>query len=165
MPPRITRKSYRPRASDRTMVDNVQPRSLSCFRIRKRHHENRMDLRRANNPEPLTMTWAGERSEHFCSFQSPGLSFLLTLPFIERAYRTSTVLAGKMPGNPTIRPSGRWRIESEDNFRFADYWKVDVRSTPLLPLLNGLNIAGDLIQVRKVVTGQQSQHNVQGFRP
>src|SRR6202158_4625742 len=87
MPPRITRKSYRPRASDRTMVDNVQPRSLSCFRIRKRRHENRMDLRRANNPEPLTMTWAGERSEHFCSFQSPGLSFLLTLPFIERTYR------------------------------------------------------------------------------
>ena len=88
MPPRITRKSYRPRASDRTMVDNVQPRSLSCFRIRKRRHENRMDLRRANTPEPLNMTWAGERSEHFCSFQSPGLSFPLTLPFIERAYRT-----------------------------------------------------------------------------
>jgi len=33
------------------------------------------------------MTWAGERSEHFCSFQSPGIFFLLTLPFIERAYR------------------------------------------------------------------------------
>ena len=33
------------------------------------------------------MTWAGERGEHFCSFQSPGLFFLLTLPFIERAYR------------------------------------------------------------------------------
>src|ERR1700687_4202555 len=102
MPPRITRKSYRPRASDRTMVDNVQPRSLSCFRIRKRRHENRMDLRRANNPEPLTMTWAGERSEHFCSFQSPGLSFLLTLPFIERAYRTSSQgLVLNMSGNLT----------------------------------------------------------------
>src|SRR5258708_2724669 len=89
MPPRITRKSYRPRASDRTMVDNVQPRSLSCFRIRKRRHENRMDLGRANTPEPLNMTWAGERSEHFCSFQSPQIFFLLTLPFIERAYRRS----------------------------------------------------------------------------
>jgi hypothetical protein len=33
------------------------------------------------------MTWAGERSEHFCSFQSPEMFFLLTLPFIERAYR------------------------------------------------------------------------------
>jgi len=66
------------------MVDNVQPRSLSCFRIRKRRHENRMDLRRANTPEPLNMTWAGERGERFCSFQSPGLFFPLTLPFIER---------------------------------------------------------------------------------
>src|SRR5467141_1048230 len=92
MPPRITRKSYRPRASDRTMVDNVQPRSLSCFRIRKRRHENRMDLRRANTPEPLNMTWAGERSEQLRSFQSPGLFFLLTLPFIERAYRRSEIL-------------------------------------------------------------------------
>src|ERR1700720_4559843 len=92
MPPRITRKSYRPRASDRTMVDNLQPRSLSCFRIRKRRHDNRMDLRRANTPEPLNMTWAGERSKYFCSFQSSGLFFLLTLPFIERANRTSEVI-------------------------------------------------------------------------
>ena len=84
-PPRITRKSYRPRASDRTMVDNLQPHSLSCFRIRKRRHENRMDLRRTNTPEPLNMTWAGERSEQLRSFQSPEMFFLLTLPFIERA--------------------------------------------------------------------------------
>src|ERR1700686_5390571 len=75
------------------MVDNVQPRSFSCFRIRKRRHENRMDLRRANTPEPLNRTWAGERSEYSCSFQSPGLSFLLTLPFIERANRTSLTMS------------------------------------------------------------------------
>src|SRR5260370_36702918 len=67
------------------MVDNLQPRSLSCFRIRKRRHENRMDLRRANSPEPLNMTWAGERSEQHRSFQSPEMFFLLTLPFIQRA--------------------------------------------------------------------------------
>ena len=86
-PPRITTKSYRPRASDRTMVDNVQPRSLSCFRIRKRRHDNRMDLRRAHTPEPINMTWVGERSEHFCSFQSPEMFFRLTLPF----YRTGVI--------------------------------------------------------------------------
>jgi hypothetical protein len=55
------------------MVDNIQPRSLSCFRIRKRHHGDSMDLRTANNPEPLNRTWARERSEYFC--------------FIERVYR------------------------------------------------------------------------------
>ncbi len=32
------------------------------------------------------MTWAGERGKHFCSFQSPEMFFLLTLPFIERRY-------------------------------------------------------------------------------
>src|SRR5437660_1749976 len=68
------------------MVDNLQPRSLSCFRIRKRRHENRMDLRRANSPEPLNMTWAGERSEQPRSFQSPQVFFLLTFPFIERVW-------------------------------------------------------------------------------
>src|SRR6267378_502272 len=107
MPPRITRKSYRLRASDRTMVDNVQPRSLSCFRIRKRRHENRMDLRRANTPEPLEMTWAGERSEQPRSFQLPGMFFLLTLPFIERANRTSEVLlhiSGKATNQELSRP-------------------------------------------------------------
>src|SRR6266852_6397183 len=72
------------------MVDTLQPRSLSCFRIRKRRHENRMDLRRANPPEPLNMTWAGERSEQPRSFQPPEMFFLLTLPFIERRNRKLT---------------------------------------------------------------------------
>jgi hypothetical protein len=67
------------------MVDNVQPRSLSCFRIRKRRHENRMDLRRAKTQEPLNMTWAGKQSEQPRSFQSPEMYLLLTFPFIERA--------------------------------------------------------------------------------
>jgi len=80
------------------MVDNVQPRSLSCFRIRKRRHENRMDLRRANTPEPLEMTWAGERSEQPRSFQLPGMFFLLTLPFIERANRRSEIQLKSGPG-------------------------------------------------------------------
>jgi hypothetical protein len=69
------------------MVDNVQPRSLSCFRIRKRRHKNRMDLRRAKTQEPLNMTWAGKQSEQPRSFQSPETYLLLTFPFIERAYR------------------------------------------------------------------------------
>ena len=51
------------------------------------------------------MTWAGERSEHFCSFQSPGMFFLLTLPFIERANRTSEVLL-YISGKTTNRELG-----------------------------------------------------------
>ena len=41
---------------------------------------------RANTPELLNMTWAGERSEQPRSFQSPVMFFLLTLPFIEDGY-------------------------------------------------------------------------------
>src|SRR5260221_5932658 len=32
------------------MVDNVQPRSLSCFRIRKRRHENRNGSTKSEHP-------------------------------------------------------------------------------------------------------------------
>jgi hypothetical protein len=71
MPPRITRKSYRPRASDRTMVDTIRPRSLSCFRIRMRRHDNEMNLQTDKRPEARNTTWAGEHGEHLRSFQSP----------------------------------------------------------------------------------------------
>ena len=71
------------------MVDTFQPRSLSCFRIRKRRHDNKMNLQNKKAPKTLNVTWAEERSELLCSFQSPGMFFLLTLPFIERRYRTS----------------------------------------------------------------------------
>ena len=70
------------------MVDTFQPRSLSCFRIRKRRHDNKMNLQNKKAPKTLNVTWAEERSELLCSFQSPGMFFLLTLPFIERGSRT-----------------------------------------------------------------------------
>ena len=34
----------------------------------------------------------------------------------------------------------------------------------LPPLLNGVNITSDLIKVRKIVTGEQSQHHAQGLQ-
>jgi hypothetical protein len=51
------------------------------------------------------VTWAGEQSEHFLSFQSPEMFFLLTLPFIERAYRTGPHLSG----NPINQELGELR--------------------------------------------------------
>src|ERR1700682_5842940 len=83
MPPRITRKSYRPRASDRTMVDNVQPRRLSCFRIRKRRHDNRMDLRKKRTPR-ASQHYVGWRAwQKSLLLPVAGEVFLLTLPFID----------------------------------------------------------------------------------
>src|SRR6516164_10628267 len=84
-PPRITRKSCRPRASDRTMVDTFQPRRLSCFRIRKRRRENRMNQEKTKTPKPSQhdMGWKAQRT--FSLLPVAGEIFLLTLPF----YRTA----------------------------------------------------------------------------
>src|SRR5271169_1942672 len=49
-------------------------------------HDSKMNLQRKKTPETLNATWAGEHSEQLRSFQSPGMLFLLTLPFIERGY-------------------------------------------------------------------------------
>src|SRR5437016_11043860 len=86
MPPRITRKSYRPRASDRTMVDTIRPRSLSCFRIRMRRHDNEMNLQTDKRPggSQHEMGWRARRTS---SLLPVGREvFLLTLPFIERVW-------------------------------------------------------------------------------
>jgi hypothetical protein len=108
------------------MVDTIQPRSLSRFRIRKRRHKNRMDLPRAKTQEPLDMTWAGERSEHFFSFQPPGLFFLLTLPFIERANRPYRFEV------PILRLVGHWLAKLKAIERSISTLKA---TNPLLPLL------------------------------
>jgi hypothetical protein len=89
------------------MVDTIQPRSLSRFRIRKRRHKNRMDLPRAKTQEPLNMTWAGERSEHFFSFQPPGLFFLLTLPFIALATPAGWLYEPETPAETDSELPGR----------------------------------------------------------
>src|SRR5215475_2373560 len=82
MPPRITTKSYRPRASDRTMVDTIQPYSLSSFRTdKKRRHDHTMNRPRSKNPRA---------SQHYLGWKAPrifsllpvaGEVFLLTFPF------------------------------------------------------------------------------------
>ncbi len=74
MPPRTTRKSDRPRVSDRTMVGTAQPLCLSCVRIRKRRHDNTMNLGRAKTQSLVTLLGL-ETANHLCSFQSPGKFF------------------------------------------------------------------------------------------
>src|SRR5258707_9276071 len=96
MPPRITRKSYRPRASDRTMVDRIRPRSLSCFRIRMRRHDNEMNLQTDKRPggSQHDMGWRVRRTSSLLPVA--GEVFLLTLPFIERACRERSI-GGEKP--------------------------------------------------------------------
>ena len=69
------------------MVDTFQPRSLSSFRNRKRRHDNKMNLQKEETPRALQhdMGWRARRT--FSLLPVAGETFLLTLPFIERAYR------------------------------------------------------------------------------
>jgi hypothetical protein len=90
-----------------------------------------MDLRRANTPEPLNMTWAGEHSEHFCSFQSPEMFFLLTLPFIERAIQTSGISGGVF--NPALAAGISMMV--------GEY--LDLLCSPVCPLGRGCNVLQD----------------------
>jgi hypothetical protein len=53
------------------------------------------------------MTWARERSEQHRSLQSPEMFFLLTLPFIERAYQRSGF---HWSDNPTYGEFRRLRV-------------------------------------------------------
>jgi hypothetical protein len=71
------------------------------------------------------MTWAGERSKHFCSFQLPGLFFLLTLPFIERGNRTSSFfqLSGKDRPFRYISHEVAARCDESSLFREREIWK------------------------------------------
>jgi hypothetical protein len=107
MPPRTTRKSYRPRVSDRTMVGTAQPLCLFASGTEGRRHHRAMNLRRRQNhtaslhypgwttrPSPLRLPVAGEL-------------FLLTSPFIERRYRRCGVLDRYLSGLPPYQGVGR----------------------------------------------------------
>ena len=109
-PSRITRKSYRPRASDRTMVDTLQPRCLSCFRIRKRRHENRMNPDKTKTPKPSQqgMGWKAQRTLPLLPVA--GEIFLLTFPSYRTAFGASQLGA---------QDCGRYfaRLEERSEFR------------------------------------------------
>ena len=98
MPPRITRKSYRPRVSDRTMVDTSYNRQgLHRFqdRVASSPPENRTTNKMENKinqavrgtPEPSVSRGrsGGWKSRNFSQLPVGGEIFLLTFPFIEQA--------------------------------------------------------------------------------
>src|SRR5215472_14026525 len=78
-------RSYITMTRDLTMVDTFQPRSLSCFRIRERRHDNEMNLEKENVPRDSQhdMGWKAQRT--FSLLPVAGEIVLLTFSFIERA--------------------------------------------------------------------------------
>jgi hypothetical protein len=95
MPPRITRKSTRPRASDRPMVDTVQPHGLLSFRNRSASSLLNEDAaaemeQRKTNPgaRHQTSVFHSHRGLDVAEILPPsgrGRSISLTSPFIDQA--------------------------------------------------------------------------------
>src|ERR1700686_2216800 len=87
MPPRTTRKSYRPRASDRTMVGTAQPICLSAPGTDRRRHDSIMNLWNWSD-HSVSLQYGGWTARPFSRcFTVAGEVFVLTSPFIERDYR------------------------------------------------------------------------------
>src|ERR1700674_1617185 len=87
MPPRTTRKSYRPRASDRTMVGTAQPICLSAPGTDRRRHDSIMNLWNWSD-HSVSLQYGGWTARPFSRcFAVAGEVFVLTFPFIERDYR------------------------------------------------------------------------------
>jgi hypothetical protein len=113
MPPRRTRNSHRPRASDRTMVDLEQQSGLPPSRTRwHRHHPRRKLMSMGNRPSfsrEAKLQWAGSREKNLASGR--GRTFFLDIPF-DRTHRprrwsshlfTSTVFAWReVPFSATV---------------------------------------------------------------
>src|SRR6202789_3891624 len=87
MRPRTTRKSYRPRASDRTMVVIFCNRTACRSRNRRPRHDSNMDRRKKRTPRASQHYMGWRDRQKSLLLPVAGEIFLLTLPFIERPYR------------------------------------------------------------------------------
>src|SRR5437879_11620578 len=82
MPPRTTRKSYRPRVSDRTMVGTAQPLCLSRQKPKASIYHTRSTQGKAKSQRLITTRGWMTRS-----LPVAGEVFFLTSSFIERDFR------------------------------------------------------------------------------
>jgi len=69
------------------MVDTLQPRGLSCFKNRKRRHDNEMNLEKEKGPTASQHDMGWNASRIFRLLPVAGEIVLLTFPFIERRKR------------------------------------------------------------------------------
>jgi hypothetical protein len=108
MPPRTTRKSYRPRASDRTMVGTAQPICLSASGTERRRHDRIMNLWSWIDHR-VSLQYEGWTARPFSRcLTAAGEAFVLTSPFIERDYRALG-----------FRANGRQKPRSEKTCGFS----------------------------------------------
>jgi len=113
MPPRITRKSRRPRASDRTMVDTVQPERLLSFANRLASSHYRKPCRRRRGEVRSTAERVVRRTGLEVKELSSGhgRSVSLDIPLYRTAHYTSN------PAPPDYLCKGEWLLKN--SFRRA----------------------------------------------
>jgi hypothetical protein len=102
MPPRTTRKSDRPRASDRTMVGTAQPLCLSASGTIGRRYESTMNLRKRKTHGVSSQYWGWTATPFLLRCAAVGEAFVLTSPFIERRYRRYRRLLPYRGGNEPV---------------------------------------------------------------
>src|SRR5579862_72484 len=87
MPPRITRKSDRRKASDRTMVGTAQPLCLSALGTDRHRYESTMNQRKRKTHSISFHHWGWTARPFPRGLTVEGEVFVLTYPFIERRHR------------------------------------------------------------------------------
>ena len=104
MPPRTTRKSDRPRVPDRTMVDIFNHTACPRQKPKASSHREMISQRRTTCTTSLLHV-GSMPGRKLTELFARGEVFVLTSPFIERAYRTCVRLADK--SRLTTAPSPR----------------------------------------------------------
>ena len=163
---RITRKSYRPRVSDRTMVDTPYNRQgLHCFQDRVASSspenrttkmENKINQVVRGTPEPSVSRGrsGGWKSRNFSQLPVAGKIFLLTFPFIGEAVNYSFDFAGDLtcigstpfqkpleepPAQPLIPQHASWALSAFREDYFPNLITI-VCSIPCVSSLHQLSI-------------------------
>src|ERR1017187_8919843 len=108
MPPRITRNSDRPRASDRTMVDSQDQVRLPSFRTRLAWSPPEDETEGNGKPtraKPLDRIgghayreWAGCRDQNLLGLRSRQ-NFFLDIPFYRTHFGTPVLLPKRLAGS------------------------------------------------------------------
>ena len=132
MPSRITRKSTRPRVSDRTMVDTVQPHALASFRNQSALSPlMKMQLLRWNKAKPKTTR--ARHETRASALSEPGTGCREPLPRFRRRENNVLDIPSYRTGDYTLCAAKR---DFERNREFiASYFKSGIapviRSTAL----------------------------------
>src|SRR5216684_2666328 len=86
------------------MVGNFFNRTACRIRNRRRRHDNNMTLRKKKTPRASQHDLGWRAGQKSLLLPVAGEFFLLTLPFIERAYRRCGVLVREISGQASAVP-------------------------------------------------------------